>query len=803
MIENRKDEEIRIDHVLAVIESKAAQLTDASDEIKEKVVDFRKHFWDEVKVNVETFDDMVETIYEIRQQSEVLAERERAHQQHSKQRKVLEKLKHSPYFARIDFAEAGIKEASSIYIGVASLLNEAEDAYLVYDWRAPISSMYYDHTPGPAQYEAQKAINQGEVNWKMYYDHTPGPIQTEARDSMIHGEMTLKRQFIIKNGTLQAMFDTGVAIGDDLLKEVLGSVADNKMKSIVATIQKEQNQIIRNHRARILIVEGVAGSGKTSVAMQRIAFLLYQGRKHLTADNIMLFSPNALFSSYISSVLPDLGEDNVKQMTFQEYAEKRLGKRFDLESPFEQMEYVLTAQQSEMYTARFSGIRYKARNEFKELIAAYMKHLSKQDLIFKSIRFRGELLVSAEQIARYFYQLPKDKSIPERMQETMEWLLAGISVRERHELDSDWVIEEAELLDNDSYTDVYNELQSENRFSENTFDDFKREQRKIAQRIVKKAFKPIRVAIKRLRFIHTTAIYLQLFKKETAFIDTVHPVYPIEWDLICDDTVRQIRRGVLTHEDTAPYLYLEDQLEGQRINSAIHHVLIDEAQDYSPFQFYVLKQLFPSARMTILGDLNQAIYAHSVGAPSLLTNDLFQGDHVEKLKLAKSYRSTREIVDFTRYLVDNGELIEAFNRSESKPSLTIVESDEALYAEVSAKIKQLTAKNYETVAVICKSAQACKAAYEQISEVMPVQLMVDESKNYRKGIIVIPAYLAKGIEFDAVIIYDASHKTYAESFERNLFYTACTRAMHELHLFSVGEKTRFMDAIPGEIYTVN
>ncbi len=777
MIDNRTDEEVRIDHVLAVIESRAHELADVTDDIKGKVIDFRKHFWDEVKVNVETFDDMVETLDNIRQQSEVLGERERAHHHHDKQRKILDKLKHSPYFARVDFQEDGMDEPTNIYIGVASLLNASEDGYLIHDWRAPISSMYYDHVPGRAQYEAQ--------------------------DQIVQGEMTLKRQFIIKNGELTAMFDTGVAIGDDLLKEVLGSSADYKMKNIVATIQKEQNQIIRNHRARTLIVQGVAGSGKTSVAMQRIAFLLYQGRKQLSAENIMLFSPNALFSSYISAVLPDLGEDNVQQMTFQEYAEKRIGKRLEVESPFAQMEYVLTAHEADTYAARFAGIGYKARNEFKTLIDAYVQYLSKQGLVFKSIRFRGEMLVSGEQIAQYFYELPATKSIPERMQETMKWLLRTISAREKQEMASDWVTMEAELLDNDTYTDVFQELQDETRFSDDTFDDFEREQQKIAQRLVKKAFKPIRVAIKRLRFIHTSAIYLQLFKTESAFFETEPRTLPNEWASICSYTMKQILSGVLTHEDTAPYLYLEDQLEGHRVNTAIHHLLIDEAQDYSPFQFYVLKQLFPSARMTILGDLNQAIYAHTVGAPSLLTSELFGENHVEQLMLMKSYRSTKQIVDFTRHIVENGERIEAFNRNESKPTVTIVGAGEAHIAGVMERIKLLHAENYETIAVICHSVRECKQAYEQLNRVMPVQLMVDESKKYRKGLIVIPTYLAKGIEFDAVIIYDASCSKYALPFERNLFYTACTRAMHELHLFSVGEKTKFMDSVPADLYEIS
>ncbi|MFK7682032.1 RNA polymerase recycling motor HelD [Priestia megaterium] len=775
--QERKYEDERIRIVLREIDKKVVKLDYDSGGLKKDVIHLKKTFWDDVKINLDNPEDAGETLSSIRQQAEMLSERERTHRQLDKQRKTLSRLKDSPYFARVDFLENGEETTNNVYLGVASLMNEKEEKFLIYDWRAPISSIYYDYSPGPAQYETV--------------------------EGMIQGEMQLKRQFITKDGQIKTMFDTGVTIGDELLKEILGNNASINMKSIVATIQKEQNQIIRNVKSKYLVVQGVAGSGKTSAALQRVAYLLYRYQDEITAENIMLFSPNSLFNRYIASVLPDLGEDNMQQLTFQEYVEKRLGKQFDVEHPFTQMEYMLTCQEHKMYSARRKGIRYKASNDFKSLIDSYVVVLSSEDyLIFKNISFRGEMLIGAEQIKSYFYSLDASISLPNRMQLVKEWLLKELVKKEKLERTKDWVIEESDLLDLEEYTKVYSELLKEGRFSENTFDDFEQEQKKIAKKIVKKHFKPIRTAVKKLKFINVAALYSQLFKQKDNIYQKLNDTFPEGWEEICSYTLKKLHRKELTYEDAAPYLYLQDKLEGKRINTRIRHLFIDEAQDYSPFQFFVLKQLFPYCRMTILGDFNQAIYAHTLNAPTLLSNELYVKENFEKVVLTKSYRSTRQIVEFTKGIIEEGETIEAFNRNGQKPTFTKVEDLDTLQSRITKKIRQLQSANHETIAVICKTGKESWEAYERLSEQINIQLMEHNTSSYRKGILILPAYLAKGIEFDAVIIYDASNIKYGREFERKLFYTACTRAMHELHLFSVGEMSPFMNKIPANSYEI-
>jgi DNA helicase-2/ATP-dependent DNA helicase PcrA len=295
--------------------------------------------------------------------------------------------------------------------------------------------------------------------------------------------------------------------------------------------------------------------------------------------------------------------------------------------------------------------------------------------------------------------------------------------------------------------------------------------------------------------VHTTALYHQLFKSDNSFQE--HFIsQPIEtWLEIRKYTVRKIKTKVLPYEDQAPYLYLMDKLLGNKMNRTIKQLFIDEAQDYSPIQFHVLKQLFPSSKMTILGDFNQAIFAQSYNAETMLSSELYGVDNIEKTNLNMSYRSTKEIVEFSKGIIKANEQIEAFDRRGPKPTLTIVKDSDDLHTRIAEQISLLKQK-YETIAVICKTGQESRFAFDELNKEFDVQLINQDSKAYRKGIVILPTYLAKGVEFDAVIIYNASSEVYAQDIERNILYTSCTRSMHELHLFSIGEGSPFLSNSP-------
>ncbi|UED70176.1 RNA polymerase recycling motor HelD [Brevibacillus sp. HD3.3A] len=776
--QERQNEQQRVETVITEISNRITDLEQQVQVVSEDIVGIRKHFWDDVTVNFEDATEAIETYVSIKQQAEVLSERERSQRHAQNQLRTMQRLMHSPYFGRIDFHEETEPGSERIYLGIASLLDKNDEHFLIYDWRAPISSLYYDYSPGPAHYD------------------TPSGV--------VSGEITCKRQYIIRDGQLLHMFDTGVTIGDELLQEVLGKQADSQMKSIVATIQRDQNRIIRNEKSRLLIVSGAAGSGKTSAALQRVAYLLYRYRKTLTAEQIVLFSPNSLFNSYISTVLPELGEENMQQTTFQEYAQHRLGDSFSLENSLEQMEYVLTAHDEPDYEARLAAIRCKSSAPFLRVMNQYADRLMRGGIVFRPISFRQGTLISAAHIQELFYSHDTSLPIPNRMALVARALLAEVKQLERRERSKPWVEDEVQLLDKDAYVAAYQQLRRKKQFRDDSFDDFDREQELLAKRVVKQHFQPVRDSIASLQFIDIQATYRQMYADQ-ALLDQLLSAEPslssAAWPAICSLTLECLDQGKLTQEDIPPYLYLQERLEGKQTNNLVRHVFLDEAQDYSAFQFALIKNLFPRAKMTVLGDWNQAIYAHAAHDESFGTvSSLFEPEETETFVLTKSYRSTLPIVRFTKQLVAGGEQIEPFNRDGRMPTVTKVHSDAELTQQIVERVKKLSANGHKTIAVITKTAAEAEKAHQSLAALLPIRLITTSTLSYDTGNLVIPSYLAKGVEFDAVILYDASAKSYSRESERKLFYTACTRAMHELHLYYRDAKTFLLDHVSASSY---
>ncbi|MCL6549279.1 MAG: helicase, partial [Alicyclobacillus sp.] len=365
------------EHLARVLKEVRRQLggtAERSDVRREDVVESRRWLYDELPHAPVSF----EAVVEIAQSVEQMGQREREYMLSSQARERLTRMLASPYFGRMDFREQGAAQAEPMYIGIASLMARETGEPLVYDWRAPVSSMYYDFATGPAQYEA------------------PGGV--------IRGEITLKRQYKIRDGRIEYMFDTGLHIGDEMLAELLGRTADARMRSIVTTIQREQNQVIRDERCRLLIVQGPAGSGKTSIALQRIAYLLYKHRRSLSAHNILFLTPNRLFQDYISAVLPELGERNTLQTTLQDYADSLFRGEVPLEGPHAQLEYLFSPGNRDERRLRGAAIRFKGSAAFTELLRRYVQWLSDGGLEFSDIKVDQRTLFSKEDLVDLFYR---------------------------------------------------------------------------------------------------------------------------------------------------------------------------------------------------------------------------------------------------------------------------------------------------------------------------------------------------------------------------------------------------------------
>ncbi|MHA6483754.1 RNA polymerase recycling motor HelD [Paenibacillus sp. strain BS8-2] len=763
----QQEEQQRVTAMSAIIAERLEALRARSGGIRGDIVDIRTNFWDDVTVNFEDSAETAETYASMKQQAELLSERERSYRLMEQQLATLTRLARSPYFGRVDLIEDGTQQsdAEPIYLGIGSLLDDSGDRYLIYDWRAPVSSLYYDYGPGPVQYV------------------TPG--------GTITGEMTLKRQFVIRNGRIRSMFDTGVTIGDELLQEVLGQQSDASMKSIVATIQSEQNKIIRNERAKLLIVQGAAGSGKTSAALQRVAYLLYRYRGTLNADQIVLFSPNPMFNSYVSTVLPELGEQNMAQTTYQQYLEHRLSREFELEDPFSQMESILSAGDTDDDRHRQASIGIKSGAAFMATIDDYTESLRHSGVLFAPILFRGRALITKEEMEQRFYDMDVSLSIPNRIRLLANWLLKELTALSKKERSKRWVQEAIELLDQEAYAEAYQELSRKNKFTEHSFSDFDSEQRYLAGMVVQEKFKKLRRKVKGLKFLDVPNIYRALFQQENA---AMFNAGDMEWEGISQYTLAQLDAGVMPYEDATPYLYLKEKLEGFQTNTSVKHVFIDEAQDYSTFQYAYLKRIFPNARFTALGDFNQAIFAHSGSGQGFHgLGALFESEETELITLLRSYRSTRQIVEFTSRIIQAEDQIVPFNRNGEEPRITMTQERAESISIMKEVLLRWKTQGFTSCAVICKTAEESKLLHEALHEDIPeLMLMGKATLTFERGLVVIPAYLAKGVEFDAVIISDASETMYHKESERKLFYTACTRAMHELHLISEGKLTPFL-----------
>ncbi|USK50588.1 UvrD-helicase domain-containing protein [Bacillus sp. CMF12] len=765
-----QQEQKRLDGVMETITEEVRRLEEETSRRKNEVVHIRKHFWDEVKVNTDTFDDYLETIIGLRQEAQALSVSQSTHRHASKRLSALRRMEEVPYFGRIDFTEEGSSEQEPVYIGISTLRDQSGENFLIYDWRAPVSSVYYDYQPGPAKYE------------------TPG--------GAIEGTLEKKWQYLIRRGELQSMFDTSLTIGDEILQQVLGKGTDKHMHNIVATIQQDQNRIIRHDQGRLLIVHGAAGSGKTSAALQRIAYLLYKYRENLNADQIILFSPNRMFNSYVSNVLPELGEENMQQVTFQEYLDHRLGKEFAVENPYEQLEYVLTAVKTPEYRSRVAGIKFKASARFFEAINAYLKSLELSGMMFKDISFRGNSIVAAQQMADQFYSSGTSLRFHNRLEKLADWLIKKITEAEKAERSKEWVQEEIELLSNEEYHKAHAYLAKKRGFTGDSIHDYEIEPEVLARLIVRKKFKPLRKQIRAMRFIDFKAIYKQLFADPLKIREWMEEEMPAEWAAICQSTQEMLDEGRLCYEDATPFLYVKEQIQGFQTNSAIKHIVVDEAQDYSPFQFEFLKRLFPASKMTVLGDFNQAIFAHASETADFHTlTSLYGPDQTELINLARSYRSTKPIIEFTRRLVPNGKEIIPFERDGKLPELKQLSDQTELHSFIASQVADWRSQGLNSMAIICKSAEESAQAYEALSGIEGIKLLKSNSTEYEEGVVVVPSYLSKGIEFDAVIIYDASESVYGDESLRRVFYTSCTRAMHDLQLCSVGEPSPFLQDV--------
>ena len=754
-MDDKEFEQKHLDRILKMIRAKKSELSSSIKSAEGEAQDLNSHFFDDVKLDYDGYSTSMETALSIHQQQQLLDERQNAWQHAAKQLSTVQKLEQRPYFARVDFKE-NKEKPETIYIGLGSFADK-NNHFLIYDWRAPISSIYYDGKIGKVSYMSPE----GEITV----------------------DMTKKRQFMIKDGKIVNMFDTNESIGDQMLLEVLGEKSGTQMKSIVTTIQREQNKIIRNTSADLLFVQGAAGSGKTSAILQRIAYLLYRYRGKLTSSDVIMFSPNQLFNDYIKNVLPEMGEQNMVQMTYWQFVARRL-PGMTVENLFDQFED----------SAADSAIsQFKDSTSFFNLLHHYAKHLNNRGVIFKNIYFRNKKkpFFTKEKISELYYSFNSNYNLSNRIDATREELIKSLNRKINGETKKAWVSDAIQNLSQEQLNALYDRPDQE-------FESEEKEEKFLSRKIVVKALEKVFQQIRRNNFINMRAQYLSFLRAVPKMTDLAKwQISEKDWEKHVENVKQSFMKHYIHMNDVSAYLYLYDLITGRHVDYEMRYAFIDEIQDYTPFQLCYLKYNFPRAKFTMLGDLNQAIFTKDESRSLLKQiSGLFDPEKTDVVQLTKSYRSTKQLTEFTKQILRQGEKIESFNRQGPKPVLWGRSNNTAAMQA----LEQILSENDQakmTTAIITKDLASARIVAQQLKEdKVKATLIATANQRLVNGTLVIPSYLAKGLEFDAVIMWAASKENYHRADETQLVYTITSRAMYKLDIIYTNEKSPLLEVDP-------
>ncbi len=669
-------EEQYLSDTLKVVREKISELGQQLYDREEKVQEFQKFMW-------ENKHDMDPTEMRTMMSSNELEITMMMNK--GKYFQKLYKIQNNPYFGSITFDDD--ITTNKIYIGITHVEDEVTDKYLVHDWRAPICSMFYDYETGPASYKAPEGI--------------------------IKGNILNKRQFKIENAKLKRVFDNNLNIDDDLLQEVLATESSDKMKNIVNTIQQEQNAIIRNVEDKTLIVQGIAGSGKTSVALHRIAFLLYK-IENLNSKNVLIFSPNQVFSEYISNVLPELGEDNTMQTTFHDFLKVHLGEFSQVES-------------------------------FTSFVARYYKYQEKNPRLVK--------YKQSDEIIKY-----------------IDEYVTNITNKTKFENDyitHDFEITKEEL--NDLLKDRYSKLLLFDRitaiaeyYARKYYNCNKSKQKSIESNLYK--------------LLNIKKDYKKIYKD---FLRS-EEFYEGYKGLITEKEITEATaHKLIKYEDACLMVYLKGLLQGFDYQGGIKEVVIDEAQDYSKLQYIIISKIFKRSGFTILGDINQTINPYYKYNSLNDLNTIFKDS--KYLELTKTYRSSPEIIEHTNNILGL-KFVSAIRHENNRPVIRKVEKSD-LKEQLIEDITKLQGSS-KSIAVITKTDEESEYLHELLkNDVKGINILSGSSKEFNKNLVILPSYIAKGLEFDATIIYTRKNNSYNEE-EKYLYYVACTRSQHQLIIYN-------------------
>ena len=692
-------EEKRLAQTISLAEEQLKQAKEAADKKKSEIIEAKKDVRENTEHGITSLytSDGFEALVELSQYINPVTDKIIDYEEEEHKILLLEKMIKSPYFARIDFKFDDEDEFEKIYIGRSSLRKNSYQEMYVYDWRSPIASIFYRFMTGEA-----------------FYDAPCGRVT---------GELNLKRQYEIKNGKLEYFFDSDVQIVDEFLRQLLSQNTTAKMKAIVETIQHEQDVVIRDMENDLLMVQGVAGSGKTSIALHRAAYLMYQGlQTKLSANNIMIISPNSIFEQYISNVLPELGEDNVISSVFEDILSALLiGRKIQSRNDFLE-NLIVNSKYKEISR---NSIEFKTSSFFREILDQFLIDIPRQWIEFEDVYYEGKCVVSG--------QILKDKILgrPETP--------LGIKLEQLE----DYILEQI--------------------FGTGKGRGHKEEKNLIKQEIQK--------FIK----IDIVELYKILFSNEAYFYSLLQNSNPSQnIKNIWKYTKENLEADSLYYDDAIAIAYLYLKIYGTNKYKNIKQVVIDEAQDYYPLQYEIFNLLFSNAKFTILGDMKQTLAKKEDISFYEQIQKILNKKKSSLIMLDKSFRCTNEILNFSLKFIEQSSQIKSFNRNGDSPKVYIADN---LCQE----------KGFQSICLICKTEKNSIYLFNKIKHKLDIQLIKNGSVSDLQGVFILPVYMSKGLEFDAVLICDADSQNYHDEDDKNLLYVACTRALHKLSLFCENE----------------
>ena len=680
----------------------------------------------------------------------------------------------NPYFARIDFKEK-LRDVESFYIGKFGLIDETENEEVVIDWRAPLANLYYSGTFGPASYRA--------------------PI------GEISGELLLKRKFQVKDGEIVNIFDEGInelivpmsgdgeELVDEFLKVNLEENMSKKLKDVVTTIQREQNDIIRAFKNRPIIIQGSAGSGKTTVALHRLAYLVYTYGDEMNNKNILVVAPNELFLDYISDILPNLGVSNVKQITFENLCKEITKMKMKIITKDKKLAEIIESNDEERIKYITTASKIKGTMTYKTILHRLIRILERENIEVEDISIEGFTLFTAKDIKRLYIsdlvKLPINKRKDE-IQKYFKNKLKDRLERVKEEIEHEYFFKIKDIKSKASVSEEDKRKEIIKIYDERD---------ELIKQLKPKAVKALKTFFKEWRNINPLEGYLRLFNDAQTFEKATDNCIPKKLaDFMKKEINYNLEKKVMDSDDLTAVTYLDIVLNGLSTEEYIHTV-IDEAQDYSLLQMEILKEISKNNSMTIVGDLGQGIYNYKgINSWESFISKVFNED-ATYITLSQSYRSTVEIIEFANIVLEKQQLnvkpAVPILRHGMVPQIIRIKDKEELEV-IGSLVNEIHKANKKTIAIVCKDFNQSKNLHNKLNKQSSSKwdLIGEEQDNMDVVNLIIPSYMAKGLEFDAVIVYDCDSKNYKDKdLDKKLLYVALTRALHMEYVLYKDELT--------------